>query len=203
MKKLLVFTIAILFSALTLSAQQVKLDVKTGLGDKSRLKVVKAGLIAFLKQSTWAKVVEFGEDYSLWITNYQAVPKGNQMKVDIDLELRSPAMMSKGKLIESIHVSSNLDFTEIRSGKLTFEQEKMFAAVEKQLKTSGNIKELTVGLATTASNAYAPGSGTMGKNFLEFFGADLGGKYSNTDALEGLFVGSAILDTISFKFIKK
>ncbi|MBN8573966.1 MAG: hypothetical protein J0M05_08640 [Candidatus Kapabacteria bacterium] len=87
------------------NAQSIKIDIKTELSDKASndVQAIKAGIISTLKDHiTWIKVVNVGEDYSFWIKNLSLTPKKDNPFITIvsfNLELRTAAMFSQGKLI--------------------------------------------------------------------------------------------------------
>ena len=47
-----------------------KLDIKTEFKDNSNFKHIKDGLIDLIEADAWGEIVEFGEDYAVWIENY-------------------------------------------------------------------------------------------------------------------------------------
>ncbi|MBK6761752.1 MAG: hypothetical protein IPG73_13850 [Ignavibacteria bacterium] len=78
-----------------------KLDVKTSFDEKSDVRHLKAGLIASLKACPLYEVGEIGEDYSLWVTNAsRTAADSGRYKLKMTLELRTPAMLTRGKLID-------------------------------------------------------------------------------------------------------
>lgn len=88
-------------------------DVKTSLSDKLQSTGAKSGVISYLKKSGWADNNEFGEDYSLWITNLVRTRNNNIVTVDYNLELRTPAAVFNGDLIPGCRkhftITYNLD----------------------------------------------------------------------------------------------
>lgn len=46
------------------TACQVKLDIKTHFDEKAKLKIAKAGLLAYLKQSSWGVPKDVGEEFT-------------------------------------------------------------------------------------------------------------------------------------------
>jgi len=97
-----------------LPTQFYKFDVKTALSDKLQSTGAKSGLISYLKKSGWADNNEFREDYSLWITNLIRTRKSsNQVILDFNLELRTPAAFFDGDLIPGCRkhftINYNLD----------------------------------------------------------------------------------------------
>jgi hypothetical protein len=191
-KSILIVLVLVLFAHTAVFAQRIAFDVKTSFGEKGQLKTAKAGCIAFLKESSWAAVKEMGEDYSLWITNYSRELKGDNIEFKIMLELRTKAMFGRGKIVQSFAVQDDINVTDIRQGKISAEHEKMISVVQTQMAKAGDIKSLFMNLAEKGSNVFAPGAGSAGRAVLTSFGAEADSKITNTDALEGLFVGAKV-----------
>jgi hypothetical protein len=115
MKNISLFTktlliIIILFSS---SYPQIKFDVKTLMDEKIQLRFIKLAVINNLKNSNWAKIVEFGEDYSLWLTDLERYDLGDSIKSEFIIELRTPSMINRGKLLQIKHISVTYDTSGI------------------------------------------------------------------------------------------
>lgn len=80
-----------------------EIDVKTTFTDKYTATGVKNGHIAYMntKGAKWSIVKEIGEDYSFWIKNVRTTPTKDSTFIRFDLELRTPAMITEGELIEA------------------------------------------------------------------------------------------------------
>ena len=91
--------------------KKVLLDVKTPLLEKSSLMAAKAGTVYFITQSADFGVREAGEDYSLRLKDYKSSQDGKTVSIEFTVELRSPAMFRKGRLIgsERLKVKYTLD----------------------------------------------------------------------------------------------
>lgn len=76
------------------------LDIKTKLSEKADLAPAKSGLILYLKQLPKIKITETGEDYSVWLRNYNSEKKDDDITVSLDLEVRTPAAIRTGRLLE-------------------------------------------------------------------------------------------------------
>ncbi len=88
----------------------VKLDIKTKLIGKTKVTGVKNGLIGYLKSADcqWVdKVVETGETYSVWITNFSKNEIDSNVTIDVDLELRTPAFLTEGTMLRKEHIKLN------------------------------------------------------------------------------------------------
>jgi hypothetical protein len=117
MKKFYFFT-AIFISFLQIHTfAQVKFDVKTSLSEKEEFKFIKLALINSLNQSNWATVKEIREDYSAWLTNLKRYDNGSSIITEYDLDLRTPAELSRSKEITSQHISVEFDTTGIYNVK--------------------------------------------------------------------------------------
>lgn len=78
---------------------QIKLDVKTDLGDKQDLKYVKAAAMCALNRSVSFRVVEFRERYSVWIHSCKESKTDSGLLIRFIVDLRTPAMFGKGKVL--------------------------------------------------------------------------------------------------------
>lgn len=108
-----VLLLLLLFSRFSLA--QVAFDVKTTMEEKSQLHVIKIAVINSLQQSNWATVKEVGEDYSLWLTNLRRSSSGDSITTVIDFDLRTPAMLTRGKHLDARRVSISFDTTGVSS----------------------------------------------------------------------------------------
>jgi hypothetical protein len=99
--------------------EQIRLDIKTAFDDKGKLAGLKRALIDEIKNSLWGEPVEFGEDYSLWLTS--PVIKSDSL-TSITVELRKKSGIRKGKLLENTTLTfteaNHLDSNRIEMGKL-------------------------------------------------------------------------------------
>lgn len=172
-----------------ISASQLKIDLKTPLEDKEKLKLAKAGLGAFLRQAEWAHVVNVGEDYSVWIKNLKRKFKGNVLHFELDLEIKTAADLTSGKLISSRHIKDSVDLAAAAELK-TFENREMNKLVEEQLKKNNKLKPVTavIGAATSL-----PVAGGIVENGLKYFGVDLESDYTPDQAIEGMTLGAVMM----------
>lgn len=117
MRRVLLFILTPLLIAISLQIVEakVKIDLKTKLLDKKGIdyQVMKAGIKAMIQQDlTWVELVEVFEKYSLWIKDANISPKpGEPMtnRVTFTLELRTPAMIGNGKLIDARQIQFDFD----------------------------------------------------------------------------------------------
>lgn len=167
----------------------VKIDVKTPAGEKDKLKVVKAGLNAFLKQSDWAKVVNLSEDYSIILCNYKRKLKGNIVRFELDLELRTGSVLGSGKLISSKHLADSIDLAE--AAKLhTVEEREMHHFVLEQLTKNQKYKSA---LDAVGSLTGVPVASALVEKGLSLFGVELEGNYRTDQAVEGMVMGALLM----------
>jgi hypothetical protein len=80
---------------------QVKIDLKTPYDEKYELRYIKTAAKQALENSTSFKVTEFGEKYSLWVLNPEQRLTRDGEEVSFDLELRTPAAITRGKHLVS------------------------------------------------------------------------------------------------------
>jgi|GEM_PF-2840538 len=92
---------SLLLAVTTGSAQGIALDVKTRWSEKNDLAAVKYGVIASIERLGRWSVVEFGEDYSLWLTGLQRSQRGDSVLVAMTLELRTPSLVRSGEVLQS------------------------------------------------------------------------------------------------------
>ena len=93
-----VLVLLVLGSQLPATAQYT-FDVKTKLSEKHRMQVAKQGVLHAIENSSWASVSEVGEDYSLWIKKLRREHRGDSIRVVLDVELRTRAMLTSGRLL--------------------------------------------------------------------------------------------------------
>jgi hypothetical protein len=173
----------------SISAAQLKLDLKTPLEDKEKLKLAKAGLGAYLRQAEWANVVNVGEDYSVWIKNLKRRFKGNTLYFELDLEIKTAADLTSGKLISARHIKDSVDLATVAELK-TFEAREMNKLVEEQLTKNNKYKPVTAVVGTVTNVPVA--GGIVGKG-LEYLGVDLESKLTPDQAIEGMTLGAVMM----------
>ena len=73
-----------------------KLDIKTEFKDNSNFKHIKDGLIDLIEADAWGEIVEFGEDYAVWIENYSRYSiDSNIKKITFNLSITKKSMWSR------------------------------------------------------------------------------------------------------------
>ena len=172
-----------------ISTAQLKIDLKTPLEDKEKLKLAKAGLGAFLRQAEWAQVVNVGEDYSVWIKNLKRRFKGNILHFELDLEVKTAADLTSGKLLSARHIRDSVDLSVVAELK-TFEKREMNKLVEEQLKKNNKFKPVTAVIGTATS---LPVAGGIVEQGLKYLGVDLESGYTPDQAVEGMTLGAVMM----------
>lgn len=108
----LTFTVLSLLSCLLLFPYQIhaqdpiSIDIKTSFGGKVELAPVEVGAAICLNRSNWANVTEVGEDYSLWLKEYERIKDGRDTRAELTAELRTPAFLRSGSLVASRQVTA-------------------------------------------------------------------------------------------------
>lgn len=170
----------------------VKLDIKTGIGDKEKSKLAKAGLIAYLKQSDWAEVVNFGETYAVWIENFQRKLRGNSILFQLDLELRTRADIGPGKLLMTRHIADTVDMSEMTDLK-TFQDRELYRLIEKKITSRFSLKSLVPTVVGAAAKVGLPGPGALVQGGLSHFGAAMERQCTSDEAVEGMVLGATLV----------
>ncbi|MEK6565272.1 MAG: hypothetical protein AABZ41_01050 [Bacteroidota bacterium] len=178
-----------IFLLTCISAAQLKIDLKTPVQDKEKLKLAKAGLGAFLRQADWAHVVNVGEDYSVWIKNLKRRFKGNILHFELDLEIKSAADLTSGKPVSVRHIKDSVDLAAAAELK-TFEAREMNKLVEEQLTKNNKFKPVSAVVGTVTN---VPVAGGIVEKGLEYFGVDLESKFTPDQAIEGMTLGAVMM----------
>jgi hypothetical protein len=79
---------------------QTDIDVKTPIVDKGRLSLIKDAVIRELRADPRYRVVEFGEDYALWIESASHIDDDNQVVVT----LRTPSFIGRGEEVARVNL---------------------------------------------------------------------------------------------------
>ena len=79
MRRTLLLPALLLLALSGAAAQGISLDIKTRLTEKNELIALKHGVISAIERAGVWDVVEFGEDYSLWLTDLQRSERGTAM----------------------------------------------------------------------------------------------------------------------------
>ncbi len=86
-------------------SQKALIHVKTKFLETSDIHFIKVAVIHAIDSSNWAKTVEVDEDVSLWLTRLKRTIRNDTTFTSLDLELRTPANLTQGKLLSQRRVS--------------------------------------------------------------------------------------------------
>ena len=109
--------------------QKVMFDIKTKQFEKFDFIPIKIATTIILLNSDWAGVIEVGEDYSLWLKNYQRKQVDEEIIISFDVEIRTPAMLRSGSLLTTGKVDYSFNAAEEWEGVKSTRE-----AIERELK---------------------------------------------------------------------
>ena len=185
--------IVMLWCCCTISVfSQLKIDLKTPMEDKEKLKLAKAGLGAYLRQAEWAEVVNFGEDYSVWIKNLKRRFTGNVLHVEVNLELRTRADLGVGDLISARTICDTMYLGAI-ANVTTFEEREIIVRVGEQLQKNNKYKPLPLVLGSVT---HVPLAGPVLEQGLKYLGVDLESKFTPDQAVEAMVLGAVLISNL-------
>ena len=105
----------------------VYLDIKTKHEEKFDLLPAKIAVSYFITQSKWAKLREVGEDYSVWLTNYQREKIDDTIYISLEIEIRTPAMIRSGSLLKKKRIRTSItaqdDWSDVNNIRDAIERE--------------------------------------------------------------------------------
>lgn len=145
-RALLIIGLFVLQLAPATTSRAVDVDVKTKWKEKRELMASKAGLIAYINASRWGRVVEFGEDYAVWILDYRRHVGRGQVAVEMTLELHRPtaAWRKQSNYLTGQRVRVSFPYGAAARGDRAMRE-----AVLAQLKKAYDLKKLAWMLGTT------------------------------------------------------
>lgn len=171
---------------------QIKIDIKTPMEDKEKLRLAKAGLGAYLRQAEWAEVVNFGEEYSVWIKDLKRKFKGNILYFDVKLELRTRADLGVGDLVSERTIRDTIDLGAIASNT-TFEEREVLVLVGQQLQKNNKYKPLPMVLGSVT---HVPLAGPVLEQGLKYLGVDLESNFTPDQAVEAMVLGAVLISNL-------
>ena len=205
MKKVFLAYLVLVFTRLCVAQAQskdadsvqkpIKIDVKTAWDEKDKLKLVKAGLKTYLKQSEWAELVNLNADYAVWLTKLRRKVHGNTIFIELNIELKTPSTLGTGILLEQRHVKDTLDLEEV-VGLSTIEEREIYQLIMKQLAKREMPKTLVLAVGGAVAAVTLPGVGTLVKNGLAQLGTELEAKYRADQAVEAMVVGAVLITEV-------
>jgi len=108
----------------------IRLDVKTSYIEKANITEAKNGCINYLNQIPSVMIAETGEDYSIWIRDYDSKINNNNVIITADLQIRTPSFIRDGRLLkehkvritynpsEKFSLKADKRFTEWQDGSI-------------------------------------------------------------------------------------
>lgn len=189
--------ILILVLCIFLPVHAAKFDVKSRMTKKgSDVTVFKNTIIEFLKLKGH-KIKELGEDYSIFLDDFQVLPSGNKLRVIVQGEIGEPSLFGKGKILKEIKIDKVYDTKRIADPKKwTIEDRAKFEELD-QAATKGLGKgEIGVKIAETAANFGIPGMGTAARSLLDFVGVKVDDKLDNHIMLGAFLAGTDVVKDI-------
>ena len=106
--------------AVSINAQaqeKTRIDVKTPKLEKWKpnLSVAKSGTSVFLRMLEWVEVVQWGENYCVWLKNYHRSVSGDEVTISFDVELRTRADCHKETPLASRSVEVEYNWREAQN----------------------------------------------------------------------------------------
>ena len=143
MKKSVLF-LALAALVLSPALAQTKLDVKTKFTEKFEMRGVKHGVVFFLEKEGY-KIVEFKEDYSVWLTDFeQKNLEGNKYSIKFMVKIEPPSLLKEKPPLASKEVKGEFAFDpkvmNTDAGFITFIKAKI-----KDLKEKEEIQAMQIG----------------------------------------------------------
>ncbi len=194
MKKIVLISLFLFMSPIVapLCAQDgmIKIDLKTAFEEKLELRHIKSGIEHSLKSCPTFRCGEVGEDYSFWITAVErSLLKDGRVRLSVSLELRTPAMITHGKLLKQSTVT--VQYTPGGKKEMALlSKGQMSVAPLTQVLVSVLGKDV-MSLAATTSLGLGP-IAAVATNVIEGYvskALNRLGSYSNGEQLEGLLIG--------------
>lgn len=175
---------------------QYAYDVKTPLTAKYELQIVKQGVLLAIDESPTARVQEFGEDYSLWLTEVQRYLQGDSLYVVAQIELRGPSSLGRGELFgrRSCHIQYHWKRTN------TYAQEhfddRQFTHQSDYTQTAQNIGSMMSLSGSPYGNPIGVLSGAMVAGAIVGLGEALSKDPSPIEVMESIYIGQSVLRTV-------
>jgi len=142
MKHIIVFVFLILTSVTGFS-QSIVLDLKTHLAEKAQLSPSKIGASYWLLKDGYT-LLDVGEDYSVWLTDYNAVTTGESIAVSVTVKIEPTTALTEKTPLASERVHYTLSKSAPRVTD-TDEPATKFLREKLERKTDQAIQEGRVG----------------------------------------------------------
>lgn len=98
-------------SKIPIPKNKYEIDVKSQFVDKMAVTGAKNGLIGYLNSSTWATVVNTGEDYELWVKDPVRKNLGSKYNVYFTLDLKKSTVWS-ATLVKTTIINVSYDIND-------------------------------------------------------------------------------------------
>jgi hypothetical protein len=185
----------VLFICFNTAQAQTKIDVKTNFTQKAELTIIKNGIIETLKNSAYFKVVNTGEDYSLWITDINRYKYLNKRYVTVSIELRTPAFLTHGDLIISRRLSATYNPAVLKNSTSTKDLRKRIALLIREKKRLSTLVAKGRNEVASAAATVEPVSGVITYYLLPYVRKYIGSIHLNTSKLilaEAMYMGGKV-----------
>ncbi len=184
--------VILLLCSVSTFSQKIKMDVKTPFQEKKNISHIKQAVLEFINRSNLFENIEFGEDYSLWLLNYERNIKQKDVFVELDVELRTPAMITRGNLIQKKHISEKISRDEISSLK-TDEVSKVIRSKIEQFSSYENVaNQMAIQSVLTSLDLSFP-IGPIIRNIVSKTESETETKISDDKITEAIIVSNEVL----------
>ena len=147
-----------------------KLDIKTKFNDKTNFKPIKKGVIDLITSDGWGKVGEVGEDYVVWIENYNRYSIDSVIrKISFQLSITEKSMFKRKANLLSKNI--DLEYT-INEDWIDYQKDLDENKLLKALDNTTNDIKLEKGKFSNFSKNIVEVLGKSIKNARKEFGLD-------------------------------
>jgi hypothetical protein len=175
------------------SAQtQYAFDVKTPLTSKYELQIVKQGILLALDESPTARVQEFREDYSLWLTEVQRYLRNDSLHVVATVELRGPAGFRRGTFFAKRKCRLRYHWSRANAYARTHFADETLPRQDSYEQTAESIGSMMV-LTSGYRNPIGSLSGAMVAGAVVGLGDALSKNPSPIEVMESVYIGRSVL----------
>lgn len=188
MKKLIVVFLILLPGLLF--CKQWKIDVKTKFADKKELMIVKSGVIAFLNNAPYCKVCEIGEDFALWLRNYNVNFYDDHFIYSVLMEIRKPSFIGEGQLIGNVTIQDTMPNELLDANNI--ENKQQLDMIYQQIGKSSSIAKRGFGSVAALATSFLDG-GLIAGTILTNLGRTAGNnKYKVSDVSISYLIGKRV-----------
>ncbi len=176
--------------------KQYAYDVKTPLAAKYELQIVKQGVLLALDDSPTAHVQEFGEDYSLWLTEVQRFLRGDSLHVIAQIELRGPSALGRGELFARRNCHIQYHWERANTYARDHFDSGQFTHQSDYTQTAQNIGSMMSLSGSPYGNPIGVLSGAMVAGAIVGLGEALSKDPSPLEVMESIYIGQSVLHTV-------